>query len=263
MAIFLPQDRAMIVVLGGPPIRSKSLESLINASPTMVVHLPSIEEVIGEELNYDAEAAVLAYGRHLSEGEIACSAIHLNAYRVFLDSKDDWLLVLEDDAELQVPLTFLLETSKHWRDVEAWTGPKVVSLYSPTHIARGCRRRSSLSRLLVAPVGTVAYWINRQAAQEAVGSSVRIISSADWPPWSTRVSFWRSGEVGWIEHPSGTTILNREDTKSVSKPTRLLLVVRAICNDEYRPQEFQTRTNLLKFVLTPWIRRLFSSRSSH
>ena len=55
---------------------------------------------ISPALRYDPQAAIVARGRQLHAREVACYSSHYEAWRSFLATDDDQLLVIEDDVRL-------------------------------------------------------------------------------------------------------------------------------------------------------------------
>jgi GR25 family glycosyltransferase involved in LPS biosynthesis len=151
------------------------------------------------------KAASIVLGRKISLGEICCSMVHLAAYKNFLETSAEWVLILEDDAVIL-------------RDLEEiFTG--LITLESPTilklseaapetsivkKIASEDLRVSALGfRKLRFPTNMAhAYIINREAAKLAIEScsGMKIHFTADWPYlWDNRVTFWQSNNSFFVQ----------------------------------------------------------------
>lgn len=141
----------------------------------------------------DRGAGLLLYGRALSATEIGCLLSHRAAYDEFLRGTSEWALILEDDAFPEVGLQEFMEWLTQWRAQQ----PTIVECFSSGRVNEGPNSRQlsatlSLVRLRTYPGFTVAYAINRRAAEQALEYRVRVASRADWPPWAVDVTFWRT-----------------------------------------------------------------------
>jgi len=144
----------------------------------------------------DQNAALLAYGPHLSDGVVACAIGHQMMYRRFVNSHADWALILEDDAKLLHDPRLLMGA------LRGVCKPTIVQLNvnrSPYVMEQREVRAGdqtmplTLRRHFDPTFGAYAYLINRTAAMIAVQCSdrYRIVNPADWPfLWRSDVEFW-------------------------------------------------------------------------
>ena len=241
-------------VVGSRPFRSGSLESQLGASGLTVIEVPAIlidpDAVSGFSRLHLAR---ILYSRELRAGEIGCALAHLQAYAVALTHGARWALVFEDDAELMD-----LDTSALSRDLQAarFSEPTIVALFSTTGIDTW-KRRGAFRELMMATTHTVAYAINHSAMKLALNAPTQLVSSADWPPWSTEVRFYRWTGSYDIQHPEGTTILGRRAIPSKARVWRLGVALRRHSEGELR-EYFPTKWDLLKWMLAPPTRRVLT-----
>lgn len=141
---------------------------------------------------FDLESSFDKYKRVLSNGEIGCTLSHYYVIKDFLlDSKKEWLIVLEDDAiptkdfskflnnfNLSVsnfPLTYILGHSKT-REKDVWVQRLKQPLSNKTNINGyyfGENKRINFC-------GTVSYMINRSAAELIAKNNSIYWVTDDW-----------------------------------------------------------------------------------
>lgn len=147
---------------------------------------------------YSPKRALTRGKRSLNIREIGCIKVHNSAYTDFLNSEENWALIIEDDgiitdiAELKKAIDFLINFDCQW--------PMVVSLYFHDTILIGARSIApNILKVVGIPPSAVAYFINRQAAVRLVESHKSFSFPADWPR-DSGVHFY-----GWskkcITHP--------------------------------------------------------------
>lgn len=139
-------------------------------------------------------AGRLLYGEKLSSEQIGCHISHRRAYQEFLESQDEWILIVEDDA---FPLDGLVQL-RCWVENKRLAAPTVIECYSAGRVNIASSRNLiigpniSLQPLQTYPGFAVGYFINRKAAALAAASPSIVAARADWPPWAVSVQFWRS-----------------------------------------------------------------------
>ena len=241
-------------VVGSRPFRSGSLESLLDASGLTVIEVPA--RLIDPDAVSDfsrTDLARILYSRELRAGEIGCALAHLQVYAGAITQGANWALVFEDDAEIAD-----LDTAALVRDLQAawFSGPTIVALFSTTGIDTW-RMRGAFRELMMATTHTVAYAINHSAMKLALDSPTQLVSSADWPPWSTEVTFYRWTRSYDIQHPEGTTIRGRRVNPRKARVWRLRLALRLHSQGELR-EYFPGKWDLLKWMLAPPTRRVLT-----
>jgi hypothetical protein len=213
----LTNETLGIIVVGDTPWRSASLIDFIHAQTTWPVELvPSVRVNASMSPSVDMHLAERLMGRPLVGGEVGCSLAHRRAYEISEQRGWDWTLLLEDDAVISPDLHGWL-SSDTVRDLSR--RPTIVSMFTLPAIsqARMISKPDVPVPLRGSPSHTVAYLINRAAVQMAISSPERVVSSADWPPWTGGVAFQALAHNRYVDHATGTTILGREATMLVSK----------------------------------------------
>lgn len=141
-----------------------------------------------EFINQRANSIIL--GRELLATEAACLVSHKLAYA---SSSSDWLVVLEDDAQIcSVPAFETLLVSL--AGLKEFSRPTILLLFVGKNGVFS--RRSSFEiakinfyKVFKIPTTTCAYVINKEAMELAVRDS-DFIGTADWPTWSKEVDFY-------------------------------------------------------------------------
>jgi GR25 family glycosyltransferase involved in LPS biosynthesis len=108
-----------------------------------------------------------AYREPMAE-EVACFEAHVNAWRWLVASKEDYLAVFEDDANLS-----LSRAAEVLFQLKQLKGPWVLTLerrFTDALLSHLLPRGNSVRRMLIQPWGSAAYIISRKAAMRALGS---------------------------------------------------------------------------------------------
>jgi GR25 family glycosyltransferase involved in LPS biosynthesis len=185
------------VISLGDSDRATDLRAYLTAAGVACTSVPAVDgrALSEEELAQVAlpRAGTWLYGQALSGTQIGCLLSHRRVYEHFLRGKASWAVVLEDDAYPtgfdQGILSLLGRRSKE--------APTILELFSSGRVNRQGSTCSVpghnlvLERLRTYPGSTVAYAINRAAAQVALDYREDVASRADWPPWAVSVDFWR------------------------------------------------------------------------
>jgi hypothetical protein len=152
-------------------------------------------QVVAKMMNQKASKVNLR--RNISTGEGCCALVHLDAYKEFLKTDNQWVLVLEDDVALCTPEVFLPVFSI------AIDSPTILKLSTLPEDLLFPVHTKSTQDLSISKIGfqrirfptnnADAYFVNRAAALIAVERSRGYVPhyTADWPYlWDSEVEFW-------------------------------------------------------------------------
>lgn len=116
-------------------------------------------------------------GREVLQGEIGCYHSHIAAWRAFLDSQKDVLLILEDDMVLHADfidaLCIALRASAHWDML------KLAKIRAKQPICQGLVGPYRLNAYIGAATGFGAYLINRSTAERLLPNMLPIQAPID------------------------------------------------------------------------------------
>lgn len=174
----------------------------------------------------DVEAGTWLYGYRLSATQVGCALSHREAYGKFLQSAVDWALICEDDACPNEDFTLAVD----WILNHRFTNPVVIQLYTAGRVLAGrerlrIRRGICLQRLVTHSPGTVAYMINRSAAQIALNHATKVGSRADWPQWAALICFY-SVQPSVVNHAIGQSFRPSTMQDTNESEERLTKIVR-------------------------------------
>lgn len=179
----------LTLVISLPEATDRRGRLLARLQSLRVEQVAVIDAVRGSALSETERQAVYAEnsmrhyaGRSMTAGELGCALSHLRCYEVFLASKADWALILEDDAELPEKLTALLDKlSEH---ASSW-GLDAFNLGPVRKFVLG-KPRQVLGYRIVDPVriwNAHAYLVNRSAAASMLVHNMPVRFMAD--DWAT------------------------------------------------------------------------------
>jgi hypothetical protein len=132
----------------------------------------------------DVEWDEVSRSTRISRSELACKMGHASAYAMAPDS--GWLLVCEDDAQLDLALV-RIALAEVERVPDAV--PTVMSLYlGPWSVVRVIDPSEPLLECITPPDGAVCYLINR-AARSLAAERWERLRPADWPLWARHCRF--------------------------------------------------------------------------
>jgi hypothetical protein len=145
------------------------------------------------EIDVNQMLSKLFVGRELHRGEIACLEVHQRAYKTFSKTENDWVLILEDDAEvprLNIPLI-----SKILQSIK---GPAIIQLFPPVNrteisseeFITEAGNSFFLNKNFSLGKGTYAYFVNKDAVRIILKGmrNRKFCSPADWPiNWKGRI----------------------------------------------------------------------------
>jgi GR25 family glycosyltransferase involved in LPS biosynthesis len=142
--------------------------------------------------------ALARYGRTISPGEACCTLGHLNIAKSFLDSGENWGLVLEDDALLEPD--FKERMNRLSVDLKNLNTKSIIQLHGLDFVTKLFSRgnpSSSLIPLVSGGYSTKAYILGRLAANMIVQKSNSRSTSAlaDWPSnWRWNIQFYKTND---------------------------------------------------------------------
>lgn len=121
--------------------------------------------------------------------EVACTMSHEKIWRLLIDSKHPFALILEDDVVLGDGLASLLASSLY-ADIGAHL-VKLETFYEPVRVGRSVRNvgRFAIRQLLASHLGTGAYVISAEMARRALADKALQSISID------RYLFSRNGPI--------------------------------------------------------------------
>lgn len=118
---------------------------------------PSIPE-------YDAKGYRLRHGRKFHDGEIACYLSHIACLRAFLNSSNEYALILEDDCHLPNDLYAIIQTAI--QNSAEWDILRLSTVNSGWRIPyRKFDQSRSLAIALTREKGAGGYMVNRRCAE--------------------------------------------------------------------------------------------------
>lgn len=172
----------------------------------------------------DEEALRLFFGRPLAAGEVGCGLAHRQVYQLADAQSLDWALVCEDDAEMTQDIQREIVLITQQLPINT---PTIVSLFAEDADAGRSRLRIGeleLVCLRFPPTHTVAYLMNARALRIAAESPLKVMSTADWPPWAAQVEFYLASSLG-VKHNAASTIGRRPKNHSRLHSLRRLAAV--------------------------------------
>ena len=175
---------------------------------TTQVFAPDLSGLSSAQLSplYSSRRARALFGRDLTSSEVSATLGHRRMLRHFLQSREPWGLLLEDDA---MPTG---ELGDFLHQLPAPPGSLLLDLYNPLGGVGGAPHFQAIVMGGVAfrerrfPVfGSVGYLVTREAAQALLLAQRgrRIDSPPDWPPaWLGQCRFLEA-QTTLVEHPPG------------------------------------------------------------
>lgn len=159
-----------------------------------------LERTILKSLYKNEKSIKERVNRELSFGEIACYEGHLRILKEFSRSKEDFALILEEDAILQHPNLNLSSI------VLPSGGKYLVQLYGNTSQVNEIEQSQifKLKRRLVPLPGTYAYIISREAAMSFINqyNKTGIDGTIDWPHYFVGQTKLYQTKVNFFTHNS-------------------------------------------------------------
>ena len=125
-------------------------------------------------------------------GEFGCALSHRLVYEWMVEHNVQWALVLEDDAQILDAHMLKDHCAKFVQHHTDPYVPNVLSCFSslPPGVLFPSGINPSIRRALLPPVSTVAYLINRAAAQQFIYAQTPLQFLADWPETSVKVRYY-------------------------------------------------------------------------
>lgn len=148
----------------------------------------------------DIERFSVRSGKRVLLSEVGAALAHVDSCKALLASSQEWALVLEDDAEIN-DLAELI--SRVGQCIEAFKGnfPTVISFYS-RNVRESGKGEELINGVNFIPISigfTVAYLINRSAAQKIIEAQLPVTSTADWPVGPPTINF-AIDKAGLVDH---------------------------------------------------------------
>lgn len=147
------------------------------------VSFERVSAINGRELTYpipecDERLYRRAYGRQLDPGVIGCYLSHLKCCRLFLESRDEFAIIAEDDAVPVTNLAEICEAALKFKDT--WDIIRLSGWHNPIRLGvRQLLDEYSLTVCFQFLAGTGAYLLSRPAAQRMVDSMLPICEPID------------------------------------------------------------------------------------
>jgi len=161
--------------------------------------------------------------RNMSRGEACCAKAHLDAYTNFIESNNNWALILEDDAILNPKYDIrelLLLVNKLQSpsivQLSPRTGYESFSKLFKFEILGKDSSNIGITKKLLPTHNADAYFINRSAAHLAITESAKskIHYTADWPYiWDYKINFWHSTVPFFFQE--GFSLLDKDRKKLI------------------------------------------------
>ena len=236
---------------------ARTFETILE--PDAVTLIPSV--LLKPDALCDAEIVDASFfvARNLRPpllGEVGCALAHLSAYRVFLQASAAWCLVLEDDCWIQDPR--LLVNRIYGGALHHPDRPTVISLFTDDpHPAQGIT--GLWGPLRVAPQRTLAYLINRKAAECCLQAQTPIRSVADWPLSPQEVDFFVDLESNVLPAPLTLSTIDPRNLARIPSLSRRLQRWSFIWYLKHRSY-FRGPMDYFQAMLAPRILRRFPSR---
>ena len=174
-----------IVNLKTSVARKEYMNQLLSKYTDLDIHF--IEAVDGrvfteEQRNeaFDMKSCVRRFGKELNPGEIGCTLSHYKCYREFLETNEDFVLILEDDISLVGDINLIF--SKEIHDFMSAAVPKILLLSGDYWYWDD----KKITRVFSA-VGSYAYLINRTAISLILQNTTKPFNVAD--DWDLFKSF--------------------------------------------------------------------------
>lgn len=140
------------------------------------------------------------FPRTLSPGEVGCYLSHIKCWEQLLSSNEKWALIIEDDI-------LILNSAKPFFENANWIPPGIDLIqpfifFPQTVKIKKNSQHTVLDRSLViqvkpSSVGTLAYFISRTAAEDALENSQRLFMPVDeflfgsTSSWASRHPVWK------------------------------------------------------------------------
>ncbi|MDR0253148.1 MAG: glycosyltransferase family 25 protein [Brucellaceae bacterium] len=135
--------------------------------------------------SYQERRALAFLGRNISGGEMGCYLSHLKAAQMFLDSGEEYGMVLEDDMSVPADLADTAAKMLAWleKDGRYWDliniGTDQVKRYTPLHGISSSQQVHTLLHAHYFPMTTGGLIWSRTGAQNFVNSQNLIFSPVD------------------------------------------------------------------------------------
>ncbi|WP_443743135.1 glycosyltransferase family 25 protein [Sutterella sp.] len=145
------------------------------------------------------------FPRLLSPGEVGCYLSHIKCWELLAKSKESWALIIEDDIQISP------EAADFFRDA-SWI-PKDLELVQPFNFFDNCTMKVAKHEYSVmhgrklmhpykpSPIGTLAYFITKKCALDALAASRKLGMPVDeflfgsMSSWAKKHPVWKLNPV--------------------------------------------------------------------
>jgi GR25 family glycosyltransferase involved in LPS biosynthesis len=169
------------------------------------------------DLGLDEDLVRQWNNRSLTSGELGCLRSHQKAWLKFLETKNEWSIFLEDDANLDSHFSDFFESVNKLKSRK----PTIVSAFWPTAISHKKVTflhpkvpNTQFLKVTVPPYSTVCYALNRKAAEMHFELPNLEITTADWPISSYLFDFYVYKRKA-VSHSEGVSTIS--ETRKVAQ----------------------------------------------
>ncbi|CAN2213814.1 Glycosyl transferase, family 25 [Candidatus Nanopelagicaceae bacterium] len=173
---------ASIFIIADPEKRSSKLLELLQERGVPHERIPPtfLHEYPPE---FNPKRSHVLSKKALTLPEIGCAKSHLECYRAFLESENNYAVIFEDDADLiDSDLDALSDlTGKFLKFAKTIPYEKPIALVYYTESANLIRLNEDFYQVIGNASHAMAYLINRNAAKKILERNTNIDYVADWP----------------------------------------------------------------------------------
>lgn len=237
--------------------RLKYISGLFAEMNLRFIRMPGVD---GKKLNDEkikeltpplASLSKACFPREISKSEIGCFLSHRKCWQSLVDSGEKWALVMEDDILFSNDAKKYIETD-NWIPAECQLVQLSVSNGGRVYTVHKKQLTTSFgSKLYLAmkphTMGTGAYFISKEAAQDAINLSQKILTSVDEFLYSPLGDFGLKHDTWKIYPPLVTNNENIETTQSIPENQKKSPIwVRVYPKRIYRKIKLSLRRRLAK-----------------
>lgn len=177
-------------------------------------------EILKATVPSDFSEQELAKNKKLSQVEMAISRSHRRAQMTSFGSSNEWLLILEEDAQMSKEIVQLPKLIMEFQEI-AQKKPIAIHLAPEQSGIMVSSRYEDFFKLLVVADCAVAYLINKKASQ-LIGTNFDYMSEvADWPKIIRKID-WYAPKQSLFFHPN---LCDRENTSASSGERNLRITL--------------------------------------
>jgi GR25 family glycosyltransferase involved in LPS biosynthesis len=200
--------------------RGYALEESLKALGHSPMRVDSIDLRGSDTSNLGLDEVLISQwnNRPLTSGELGCLRSHQKAWLKFLETENEWSIILEDDAILDSEFSNFFHSVRGFETKK----PTILSAYWPMAIyhkkIKGLPNRvpnSQFLKVIVPPYSTVCYAVNRKAVESHFELPYLEITTADWPISTYIFDFFVYKENA-IRHSEGVSTISEIRTEAQS-----------------------------------------------